>query len=98
MAYYRKSFSDLSVSITPKLHMLKEHVVPWIKQWGLGFGLGFMGEQGGESIHAVFNTLHRTYSNIANHTQRLKYMMKEHHLQVSPYIGEQRPSKRKIFN
>jgi hypothetical protein len=93
MSYIRNSFSRIGVSITPKLHILEEHVVPWMRKWQ--FGLGFMGEQGAESIHARFNTLQRTYSNIKNRTERLKYILKEHHLQVSPYTVEQRPQKRK---
>lgn len=32
------------------MHMLEEHVVPWLRMWHVGFGL--MGEQGAESIHA----------------------------------------------
>ena len=64
MAYYRTSFSDLSVSITPKLHMLEEHVVPWMKQWG--FGLGFMGEQGGESDSCC---LQHTTQNVQQHSK-----------------------------
>ena len=50
MAYYRSQFP--TATVTPKLHMLEEHV-PWIKRWGMGFGL--LGEQGAESIHAYFN-------------------------------------------
>ena len=38
MASYRASFPG--ISITPKLHILEEHVVPWIRIWR--FGLGFV--------------------------------------------------------
>ena len=96
MASYRASFPG--ISITLKLHILEEHVVPWIRRWH--FGLGFHGEQGAESIHTVFNALHRTYNSITNPTHRLKCMLKEHHLQISPNTSEQRPpiKKRKITN
>ena len=30
----------------------------------MGSGFGFLGEQGGESVHAVFNSLQRAYNNI----------------------------------
>lgn len=33
-----------------EMHMLEEHVVPWLKEWHIGFRM--MGEQGAESIHA----------------------------------------------
>ena len=36
LTYYRREFP--SASVTPKLHMLEEHVVPWVKQWKMGFG------------------------------------------------------------
>lgn len=37
------------------MHMLEDHAVEWIKQRNVGIGL--LGEQGAESIHARFNTL-----------------------------------------
>ena len=80
MAYYRSQFSTSTV--TPKLHMLEDHVVPWMKRWGVRFGL--LGEQGAESIHAHFNSLKRTYSGIPDSLQRLKQMIVEHHLHVAP--------------
>ena len=51
MGYLRNTWPK--VSITPKLHMLEDHVVEFIKRWGKG--LGTYGEQGGESIHPTFN-------------------------------------------
>ena len=80
MAYYRSQFS--TATVTPKLHVLEEHVVPWIKKWGVGFGLS--GEQGAESIHAYFNQLRSTYNSIPQHLLRLKRMMFVQHLKVAP--------------
>ena len=48
-----------TVSIPLKLHMLEDHALEFIRECGIGFGL--YGEQGGESIHAEFNSLYRTY-------------------------------------
>ena len=48
MVFYQDSFKESTV--TPKLHMLEEHVIPWLRQWRIGFG--FMGEEG---IHAAIN-------------------------------------------
>ena len=56
--YYREELPHSTV--TPKLHMLEEHLVPWLQRWRVGFGL--LGEQGAESIHARFNSLKRTYA------------------------------------
>ena len=65
MAYYQFQFP--TASVTPKLHIFDEHVVPWIKTWGVGFGL--LGEQGAESIHAYFNLLRHQY-NITPHIKK----------------------------
>ena len=46
--YYRHTFPD--ATILPKMHIMEDHVNPWLKQWHIGAGL--MGEQGAESIHA----------------------------------------------
>ena len=80
LAFYRGSFPNSK--ITPKLHLLEDHVVPWIRRWGVG--LGFHGEQGAESIHRVFNSLKRTYNNIKNPPDRLRSMIMAHFLQNSP--------------
>ena len=57
MGYYRQEFP--TATVTHELHMLEEHIVPWLKKWKVGFGL--VGEEGAESIHAHFK---RTYSGI----------------------------------
>ena len=80
LGYYRSTFPESTV--IPKLHMLEDHVVPFIREWRVG--LGMMGEQGAESIHARFNALERTYSNMTNSVQRLKCMVLEHLRQICP--------------
>lgn len=80
MAYYRATFPNATV--TPKLHFLECHTVPWIEKWHMGFGL--LGEQGAESIHAHFNSLRRTYQTMPDGVQRLHQMMREHQLHISP--------------
>ena len=80
MTYYRQQFPTSSV--TPKMHMLEEHLVPWLRRWKVGFGL--LGEQGAESIHAYFNSLKRTYCGIPDKLKRLKQIMTEHHLHIAP--------------
>ena len=48
MSSYREKSPQ--ASILPKMHILEDHVVPWMRRWRIGAGL--MGEQGAESIHA----------------------------------------------
>ena len=52
MRFYRE---EISTTTTPKLHMLEVHMVPLINKWH--YGMGFMGEQGAESIHTSFNAI-----------------------------------------
>ena len=79
MAFYRKEFNS---TVTPKMHMLEMHMVPFITKWK--FGLGFMGEQGAESIHTSFNSIERAYLGIPNKVERLLRVVQEHHLRVEP--------------
>ena len=60
MAYLREHFPEINIS--PKLHMLEEHMIPFISKWKVG--CGFFGEQGGESIHAAFNNMTKDYRQI----------------------------------
>lgn len=80
MAYYREKFPQATV--LPKMHMLEEHVIPWLKRHHVGFGL--LGEQGVESVHAHFNCLGRTYGKMPDEVERLRQLMKEHLLHISP--------------
>ena len=93
MAMYRESFSDCT--ITPKMHIMEEHVVPFVRKWSVG--CGFLGEQGAESIHGYFNKLNRTYCSIPDRVQRLRQEMVEHHLHVSPknVAAKPKPLKRR---
>ena len=79
---YRVQFPESSV--TPKLHLLEDHILPFLQKWRVGFGL--LGEQGAESIHTHFNQLTRVYANICNGVDRLHHIMVEHHRKVSPLL------------
>ena len=67
-------------AITPKMHILQQHVPQWMKRWHVG--LGFHGEQGAEALHNKFNQLQRQYSSIRDPLQQLKLILQEHHLQL----------------
>ena len=53
MHYHRDVFPE--ASITPKLHILEDHMVNFLRKCRVGCGL--LGEQGAESIHKVYNQL-----------------------------------------
>ena len=57
MAYLRTNFPEMI--IIPKLHMLEDHMIPFISEWKVDCGFF-----GCESVRASINTLKRNYSNI----------------------------------
>ena len=87
MAYYRSTFPEATV--TPKMHIMEDHITQFLQMWRVGFG--FHGEQGAESLHALIRRISRSYGSIQNRVDRLKSVIKEHHLQVSPLLAAQEP-------
>ena len=79
LTFYRATFPD--ETITPKLHLLEDHVCPFIEKWGGSFGL--YGEQGMEGLHANLNGLKTSFSSMPNPQERLKSIMKEHYSRTS---------------
>ena len=75
------------------MHMLEDHVVPFIRQWKVG--LGFYGEQGGESLHHEFKRMKLRYKNIKSPLESLKYMMEQHLLSTNPNVKEVKPAVKK---
>ena len=67
---FMEAYRLVEKRVTPKVHILEEHIVPLIRKWG-GVGVGFHSEQGAESIHTLFNSLLRTYASTRNPTQRM---------------------------
>ncbi len=84
MSFYRDSFPK--ASITPKLHMLEDHIGPFLKR--VKVGLGFLGEQGAESIHRWFNALMRNYVTIPNRVNRLDYILMFNESSVVPFLTD----------
>ena len=91
MSYYRQHFPRATV--LPKMHILEDHTVTWLRTWGIGAGL--MGEQGAESVHAHFANLERVYASIPNPLQRLARIMNEHQLETAPATTTLRPPVKK---
>jgi hypothetical protein len=73
MAFYRANFPD--ATILPRMHILEDHIVPWMRRRHIGAGL--MGEQGAESIHAHFHRLEYQYSGLVNPFDKLKYIVND---------------------
>ena len=88
MTFYRKNFPN--ATILPKMHIMEDHTVPWLRRWRIGSGL--MGEQGAEAIHAHMNSLDRTHRHIPDEVARLKYIFKEQLLESDPSLTALRPS------
>lgn len=80
LAYFRATFP--SESVPPKMHLLEDHVTPWIRQWH--FGLGFHGEQGGESVHAHLNSLRCDVRGLQDDVAILQSVIRTHWIQTSP--------------
>ena len=88
MSFYRAKFPW--ATILPKMHVMEDHVVPWLKRFHVGAGL--MGEQGAESIH---EKLERDFRGITDDLDCLKYIVKEQALYTAPSLSSLRP-RRKI--
>ncbi len=81
-------------SITPKLHLLEDHVVPFIRKWRAGPGL--LGEQGGESVHKEFNVLAARHASMRHRgIERLLAALREQHMQVHPSNVKKSPVQQK---
>ena len=94
MAFYRSKFP--SETVTPKLHLLEDHAIQFMRKWGSSFGL--YGEQGAESIHAAFNRSKLNYVGMKKNTERLEAMLRDHFSKVYPKSVSMRPEikKRKV--
>ena len=82
-----EKFPDMTV--TPKLHMLEEHVCPFLRQWHMG--LGFYGEQGIEGIHSEFNTQSQHFDHVKEKDTRLLQILVNHHIATSPELAGKAP-------
>ena len=91
MEVYRQNFSTHSV--LPKMHLLEDHIVPWMRRWKMGAGL--MGEHGAESIHAHINRLQMTYCGVTNPVERLRQIYNMYSLETTPSLTTLRPSVKK---
>lgn len=91
MAYYRAHYPEATV--IPKMHLLEDHMVPWLRRWHMATGL--MGEQGAESLHAHLHKLENRFSGVVNDLDRLEYVVREHNVQAAPELRGLQPPPRK---
>ena len=91
MTQYRESFPE--ASILPKMHILEDHTIAWLRRWKIGAGL--MGEQGAESIHAHLHRLEAQYSGIVNPLDRLRYIVNQHNIDAAPTLNSLKPLAKK---
>ena len=90
--FFRKKFPG---ALLPKHHLLEDHVLEWMEKWR--FGMAMHGEQGGESIHREFNRIERNMCHVANLSQKLLFIMREHHTLTHPEIQSQTELKKKTI-
>jgi hypothetical protein len=93
LKFYRSQFPKDTypkATILPKFHLLEDHMVDWLKRFHLGAGL--MGEQGAESIHAHLNRLEKTYANIPNSVDRLRYIFNMYGIETAPSLQTLKPA------
>ena len=81
MSRYREYFPD---RLIPKMHILEHHCLPFIETFG--FGLGLLGEQGGESVHASMSVIEKRTSGIRNPVKRMRLTVEAHYVQNSPSL------------
>ena len=55
------------------MHLLEEHMVPWLRRWHIATGL--MGEQGAESLHVHLHKLENRFSGVVNDLDHLQYVV-----------------------
>ena len=82
MHFFRETFP--STRITPKQHILEYHCLDFMKK--TGFGLGLLGEQGGEGCHATVNLLKSRTFGLQSEAEKIKFIMTEHQALVSPLL------------
>ncbi len=89
MALFRFEFPD--ATITPKLHILEDHVVDWTKKYGVG--CGFFSEQGVEVSHSGINSISH-YNKVPSKPLQLKLKHESHLLKTHPHQRCKQPKKK----
>ncbi len=94
LAYFRRTFPDSSIPV--KFHLLEDHTVDWIRRFP--FGLGLLGEQSAESVHAQVNRIKRMYVAVPSSTKRIHSTVQEQHLKCAPQLQALMPKSKRPKN
>ena len=90
MTLYRKNFPQ---KVLPKHHILEHHCTTFIKKHR--FGLGLLGEQGGELLHSTIGKIQKRTHAMKDEASQLKTTMQLHLLQTSQQVQSLIPPKRR---
>lgn len=77
LAFFRENFP--TESVPPKMHILEDHVVPFLYKWHVG-----LGEQGVESVHARLNSIKANIRGFNDDLAIWKSVLTTHWLQTRP--------------
>jgi len=64
------------------MHILEDHVIPWLRKWHVGAGL--MGEQGAESLYTHLHSLEGKCANIPNELERHEHILNLYNIETCP--------------
>ena len=84
---FKESFPEQN--ILPKMHILQSHCTTFIES--TGFGLGLLGEQGGELLHSTLSKLEQRTRGIRNARKRMLSTLESHHLMNSSALRNRFP-------
>ena len=70
--------------------ILEMHCIPFIER--TGFGLGLLGEQGGEQLHAALAPMERRTAGMRHKSQQLKSTLEAHRLNNSSELRSVLPN------
>ena len=82
MAFFCGTFADATKTI--KMHLLEDHVTQWVNATHVGLGL--LGKQEAESIHAKFNRLGLAFAPIKDRVKQSQCIVKEHLLSIEQQL------------
>lgn len=74
IAEFKRSYCDLNISITPKIHCVFFHVAEFCDK--VGKGLGFYSEQAIEAVHADFKSTWAKYKVATSHSEYSKQLLR----------------------
>ena len=81
------------VRVTPKVHFLEDHCIPWISNYG--FGLGLHSEHGGELLHRSIREFEIQAQGVRKEEDKMVTVIKKHFMQIAPELSNEIPSPKK---